>query len=94
MTVLGWAFDPARSAERRREKARASVARAQVRGLARQRRRDQRRRVAHWLGYHKVAFLPVAGVLSIAIGVFTATTLGGFITLGIGLWVIEWRVSK
>jgi hypothetical protein len=51
-------------------------------------------RVQRWLGFHKMAFYPIAAVGSFTVGAFTASPLAGFVVLGLGLIAIEWRVSK
>lgn len=100
MTGLDWVvdmaqtYDPATLAEREAERRRRAVARAQVKSLRRQRRRDTRLRVFGWCRRNKMAVYPVAAVASFTVGLFTVGALWGFITLGVGLVVLEWRFSK
>ena len=98
MTFLNWTLDAeARGrayAIRDAEKARAAVARDQARALRRQRRRNQRIRVMQWCGRHKMVSYPVGFVACMTIGMFTWSTLAGWMTLGVGILIIEWRVAK
>lgn len=98
MTVLPWGVSAevrGRAFERAQEEKRAArVARAQVRALRRQRRRDMRLRVFGWCRRNKMAVYPVGAVASFATGLFTVGVLWGFLALALGLVVLEWRFSK
>ncbi len=98
MTVLPWGLNAearGRAYERAQEERRAArVARAQVKALRRSRRRDLRLRAFGWCRRNKMAVYPVGAVASFTVGLFTVGALWGFITLGVGLVVLEWRFSR
>jgi hypothetical protein len=66
----------------------------QRRADRRWRRRATLRQWGQWWWRRRVLGLPAAGLLSIAYGFGHWSPIAGFIVLGIGFFVFEWRVTN
>lgn len=89
-----WGFQTQTHADVAEEARRAQVARAQIKVLRKQKRRDQRIRAFGWCRRHKMAVYPVGAMGSFTAGFFSWGVLPGFIAMGVGFLVLEWRFSR